>query len=63
MFAAFTTVVAGTPSPTKIQLNVLEQPNNMHPFAYITAYRDITLIHYFLRMSTRIGQHTTQWDG
>ena len=64
MLAAFTTVVAGSPSPNKVQYNVLAQPKPMHLFAYVTASRQVTTIHRcFSRMSTRMGQPTTQWDG
>ena len=36
----------------------------MHLFAYVTASRQVTTIHRcFSRMSTRMGQPTTQWDG
>ena len=45
MLAAFTTVVAGSPSPTKVQYNVLAQPNPMHLFAYVTASRQVTTVH------------------
>ena len=63
MLAAFTTFVTGSPTPAKVQSNVLAQPNSMHLFAYITATRHITTIHRpFLRMSTRMGHPTTQWD-
>ena len=64
MLAAFTTVVAGSPSPAKVQYNVLAQPNPIHLFAYVTASRQVTTIHRcFSIMSTRMGQPTTQWDG
>ena len=63
VLAAFTTVVAGFPSPAEVQLNVLAQPNPMHTFAYVIASRQVTTIHYFLRMSTRMVQCMTQWDG
>ena len=63
MLAAFTTIVAGSPSPADVRSNVLAQPNPMHLFAYVTASGHITTIHRFSRMSTRLGQPTTQWDG
>ena len=47
MLAAFTTVVAGSPSPAKVQSNVLAQPNPMHLFAYVTDSGHITTIHCF----------------
>ena len=47
MLAAFTTVVAGSPSPAEVQLCVLAQPNLMHLFAYVTATRQVTTIHFF----------------
>ena len=60
---AFTMVVAGSPSPAKVQSSVLAQPNPMQLFAYVTASGHSTTIHCFLRMSTQLGQPTTQWDG
>ena len=63
VLAAFTTIVAGSPSPAKVRLNVLAQPNPMHLFAYVTASGHVTTIHRFSRMTTRMGQPTTQWDG
>jgi hypothetical protein len=36
VLAAFTTVVAGSPAPAEVLLNVLSQPNPMHLFAYVT---------------------------
>jgi hypothetical protein len=62
ILAAFTTVVAGSPSPSKVWLNVLAQPNPMHVFAYVMASRQITTIHHFLQMPTRMDQPKTQWD-
>ena len=35
----------------------------MHLFAYVTASRHVTTIHRFSRITTRMGQPTTQWDG
>ena len=63
MLAAFTIVVAVSPAPAKVQLDILVQPNPMHLFAYVTASRHITTILCFSRMTTRMGQPTTQWDG
>ena len=34
----------------------------MHLFAYVTASRQVTAIHCFSRISTRMGQSMTQWD-
>jgi hypothetical protein len=62
ILAAFTTVVAGSPSPSKVRSNVLAQPNPMHVFAYVTASGQITTIHRFSRMPTHMGQPKTQWD-
>jgi hypothetical protein len=62
ILAAFTTVVAGSPSPSEVRSNVLAQPNPMHVFAYVTASGQITTIHRFSRMTTRMGQPKTQWD-
>ena len=63
VLAAFTTVVAGSPAPAEVRLNVLSQPNPMHLFAYVTAAGHVTTIHHLLQMSSRMGQPTTQWDG
>ena len=63
MLAAFTTVVVGSPSPTKVWLNVLSQPNPMHLFTYVTASRHITTIHHISKTTTRMGEPTTQWHG
>ena len=63
VLAAFTTVVAGSPAPAEVRLNVLSQPNPMHLFAYVTATGQVTTIHRLSRMSSRMGQPTTQWDG
>ena len=63
ILAAFTMVVAGSPAPAKVQLNVLAQPNPMHLFAYVTAARQVTTIHCLSQMSSRMGQSTTHWDG
>ena len=63
MLAAFTTIMTGSPSLAKVHSNVLAQPNPMHIFAYVTATGQITTIHRFSRMPTRMGQPTTQWDG
>ena len=62
ILAAFTTVVAGSPSPSEVRLNVMAQPNPMHVFAYVTDSGQITTIHRFSRMPTRMGQPKTQWD-
>ena len=53
----------GLHHPPKYKSNVLAQPNSMHLFAYFTATGQVTTICHFLRMSTRMGQPTTQWDG
>ena len=60
VLAAFTTIVAGSPSHDKVQSNFLAQPNPMHLFAYVTASGYVTTIHRFSRMTTRMGQSTTQ---
>ena len=62
ILAAFTTVVAGSPSPSEVCSNVLAQPNPMHVFAYVMASGQITTIHHFLQMPTQMGQPKTQWD-
>ena len=62
ILAAFTTVVAGSPSPSKVCLNVLAQPNPMHVFAYVTASGQITTIHPFSQLPTQMSQPKTQWD-
>ena len=62
ILAAFTTVIAGSPSASEVRLNVLAQPNPMHVFAYVTASGQITTIHCFLQMTTQMGQPKTQWD-
>ena len=45
ILAAFTTVVAGSPSPSKVCASVLAQPNPMHVFAYFMAMLNLTLEH------------------
>ena len=62
ILTAFTTVVAGSPSPSKVHSNVLAQPNPMHVFAYVMAIGQITTIHHFSQMPTQMGQPKTQWD-
>ena len=62
ILVAFTTVVAGSPSPSKVRSNVLAQPNPMHVFAYVTASGQITTIYRFSQMPTQMGQPKTQWD-
>ena len=39
ILVAFTTVVAGSPSPSEVCSNVLAQPNPMHVFSYVTVAR------------------------
>ena len=63
VLAAFTMFVTGSPTHAEVQSNVLAQPNHMHLFAYVTASKQVTTIHRFSKMSTRMGQPTTQWDG
>ena len=63
ILAAFILAVAGSPAPAEVWLNVLSQPNPMHLFAYVTAAGQVTTIHHLSRMSSRMGQPTTQWDG
>ena len=62
VLAAFTTVVAGSPAPAKVRLNILAQPNPMHLFAYVTATRQVTTIYHLSQMSSRMKQSTIQWD-
>ena len=62
ILAAFTTVVAGSPSPSEVRLNVMAQPNPMHVFAYVTDSGQITTIHCSSQMPTRMGQPKTQWE-
>jgi hypothetical protein len=47
VLAAFTMVVAGSPAPAEVPLNVLAQPNPMHLFTYVTAAGQVTTIHHF----------------
>ena len=64
MLVAFTTVVAESPSTTKVHYNVLGQPNPMHLLAYVTATRHITTIHrHLMVLPPRMRQPMTQWDG
>ena len=46
ILAAFTTAVAGSPSPSKAHSDVLTQPNPMHVFAFVMASRQIMTIHH-----------------
>ena len=60
VFMALTSVVAGSPAASKLQLNVLAQPKPIHLFAYVTASDQVITIHLLLQLPTRLGQPTMQ---
>lgn len=59
---AYTTVTAGSPSPSRVWLDILIQSSPMHLFACVTTSRQVTTINHILQMTTRMGQPNTQWD-